>query len=126
MTYNVIKSDILSGGGVESVTVTAGGSAYVQSTTSVTITGGGGTGATAEAVVAGGVVTGITITNQGSGYTTVPTVAVVGAGTGATGVAVVNDLVSKVRVAVTGGASLQGQVVVQRVNGRVSYFQTVA
>lgn len=126
MAYNVIKSDILAGGGVESITVTAGGSAYVQASTVVAITGGGGSGATAEAVVTGGVVTGITITNRGSGYTTVPTVAITGVGTGATGVAVVNDLVSRVRVAVTGGASLQGHVVAQRVNGRVLYFQTVA
>jgi hypothetical protein len=125
MAYNVLKSDILVGGGVESISVSAGGSAYVQATTSVTITGGGGTGATATATVTGGAVTAITVTNQGSGYTSGPTVAVVGAGTLATGVAVLNDLVSKVRVAVSGGAVVQGDMVVAKVNGRVSYFQTV-
>lgn len=126
MAYNVIKSDILVGGGVDSVTVTSAGTGYVQASTVVTITGGGGTGATASAVVTAGAVSGITVTSGGTGYTSAPTVTITGVGTGATGVAVVNDLVSRVRVAVTGGATVQGQVVVQRVNGRITYFQTVA
>jgi hypothetical protein len=44
----------------------------------VSITGGGGTGATATAVLTGGVVTGITITNAGSGFTTAPVIAFTG------------------------------------------------
>jgi autotransporter-associated beta strand protein len=54
---------------------------------SVTISGGGGTGATAVAVLSGGTtgtVTGITITNAGTGYTTAPTIAF-GAGTSSSG-----------------------------------------
>jgi autotransporter-associated beta strand protein len=72
------------GDGLASIPVTAGGSGFV-STPIVQITGGGGTGATAVANVAGGVVTGITITNPGIGYTSAPTVVLHGGmGTGAT------------------------------------------
>ena len=60
----------------------------------VTLTGGGGTGATAVATVVAGVVTAITPTNGGTGYTSAPAVAIVGLdGTGAAATA-----------AVTGGA----------------------
>ncbi|MEQ1859283.1 MAG: autotransporter-associated beta strand repeat-containing protein [Chthoniobacteraceae bacterium] len=72
------------GDGLATVPVTAGGAGYID-TPIVTITGGGGTGATAIANVSGGVVTGITITNPGVGYTSAPTVALLGGlGTGAT------------------------------------------
>ncbi len=43
-------------------------------------TGGNGTGATAEATVAGGIITGITVTNPGSGYTSAPGVYIYGGG----------------------------------------------
>ncbi len=67
----------LAGSGVQSIS--ASGSGYVT-TPAVKITGGGGSGATAEATVnPAGVLTGITITNPGSGYTSAPTVSVVGA-----------------------------------------------
>ncbi len=68
---------------ISSIAVNAGGSNYVNQIsapsantagTFVDVVGGGGTGATAFATVAGGVVTGITITNQGSGYTSLPTI----------------------------------------------------
>lgn len=42
----------------------------------VTITGGGGTGATATALVSGGVVTDIVLDSVGSGYTSAPTVTI--------------------------------------------------
>lgn len=74
MAYDVISSTILKGGGVEKITVSAGGTGYVQASTTVTISGGGGTGATATVV---------------------------------------------------GGATLQGDVKVARVNGETEYFQTV-
>ena len=48
-------------------------------------------GATATAVVSGGVVTGITITNAGSGYTQVPTVTIAPPVAGATATAVAVD-----------------------------------
>ena len=63
------------GSGLTSVTIATGGSGYVGAPI-VTITGGGGTGATAVADfdAATGTVTGITITSPGSGYTSAPTV----------------------------------------------------
>lgn len=51
----------------------------------VTITGGGGTGATAVATVVNGSVSGILVTKGGSGYSTTPTVTITaGLGSGAT------------------------------------------
>jgi hypothetical protein len=52
--------------------LTSGGSGYVTSP-AVTISGGGGTNATAISHIFGGVVTNITITDAGSGYTNTPT-----------------------------------------------------
>ena len=73
--------------GVTAITIGNGGSGYTTAPT-VTLTGGGGTGATAEATVAGGVITKITVTNSGMGYTSAPTVAITGGkGTGATATA---------------------------------------
>lgn len=81
---------ISAAGSVDSITVSAGGTGYTSAPT-VALTGGGGTGATAIATVAGGVITGVTVTAPGSGYTTAPTVAFTGAGTGAAAVATVDD-----------------------------------
>lgn len=62
-------------GFVIGATVTDGGYGYTNNP-SVTITGGGGSGAKATATQVDGVVTGITITNPGSGYTSVPTITI--------------------------------------------------
>lgn len=60
---------------VASFSVSTGGSGYDASDLpDVTVTGGGGTGASGTAVVSGGAVTGITLVNGGSGYTSAPTV----------------------------------------------------
>lgn len=67
------------GNGVSSIPVTAGGAGYLD-TPIVTITGGGGVGATAVASVSGGAVTNITILSPGTGYTSVPTVTLFGGG----------------------------------------------
>jgi autotransporter-associated beta strand protein len=67
------------GNGVSTIPVATGGTGYLD-TPVVTITGGGGAGATAVANVSGGAVTGITITSPGTGYTTVPTVTLFGGG----------------------------------------------
>jgi hypothetical protein len=56
-----------------SILLTATGSGYIQPP-SVSIVGGGGTGATATATIANGQITGITITNGGRGYTSGPRV----------------------------------------------------
>jgi uncharacterized repeat protein (TIGR01451 family) len=72
---------------VTGIELTAGGTGYT-STPTVTISGGGGTGATAKAVVSGGVVQQIVITNRGYNYTSIPTVSITGgSGSGATATA---------------------------------------
>ena len=63
------------GDNVTGVSINVAGSGYVEAP-GVTITGGGGSSAAAEATIAGGKVTKITVTNVGSSYETVPTVAV--------------------------------------------------
>ena len=78
-------------GALVNIKVTNPGSGYTTAPT-VSFTGGGGTGATANATVAGGKVTGFTITNPGSGYTSAPAVVLTGAGTGAAAMATVSKL----------------------------------
>lgn len=78
------------GENLSGIAVVNGGSGY--STTNlptVTITGGGGSGASARATVASGRITAITITNRGSFYTSTPTVSITGSGTGAIATAVI-------------------------------------
>jgi autotransporter-associated beta strand protein len=67
------------GNGVSTIPVSTGGAGYLN-TPIVTITGGGGAGATAVANVSGGSVTGITITSPGTGYTSAPSVTLTGGG----------------------------------------------
>lgn len=64
-------------GGVVSIRLTTSGSGY-SSTPSVTISGGGGVGASAVAYMAGTRVSEIVVTNAGTGYTADPTVTVAG------------------------------------------------
>lgn len=59
--------------------VTAGGSGYTSAPT-VTISGGGGSGATAIAYVSNGALIGFRMQSLGSGYTSAPTVALSGGG----------------------------------------------
>src|SRR5665648_487134 len=80
MNLQLYKASPIVGG----VTVTNGGTGYTQPP-AVTITGGGGTGATARAIVEGGSVTGIELITTGSGYLSAPTVTITGGGTGASG-----------------------------------------
>ena len=65
------------------VKLSSGGSSYTAPI--VTISGGGGQGATATAsfAPATGEITGITVTNQGNGYTSVPTITITDGGSGA-------------------------------------------
>ena len=72
---------------IGSITVTHGGANYSPVPT-VTVSGGGGTGAKGIAVLSGGVVTKINLTAKGSGYTSSPSVTIAGAGgSGATATA---------------------------------------
>ena len=66
------------------ITITSGGTGYQFGSTNfsltpaVSITGGGGSGATAAATLSGDTVASITITNGGSGYTSAPTITIAG------------------------------------------------
>ncbi len=71
------------GGRISSITVTANGLGYLVSPT-VTITGGGGSGAVAHANMAGTTVGTITVDNPGSGYTSNPTISLTPAPSGGT------------------------------------------
>lgn len=62
-----------------SIAVTSGGSGYT-SAPSVTLSGGGGTGATAEAEVTNGQVTAVRVTSNGINYTSAPSVSFGGGG----------------------------------------------
>lgn len=73
-------------GTVGGIAITNGGSGYTSPT--VTLTGGGGTSAAAQAIVVNGVIVNIFMTNWGSGYTSAPIVAITDpTGTGATATA---------------------------------------
>jgi hypothetical protein len=66
----------------DDVSISGGVVAYssVFSTTTVSITGGSGSGATAVPVIRGGYVVAVTVTASGTGYATDPTVAIAGGG----------------------------------------------
>lgn len=77
-------------GSLDEIAVTSGGSGYTSAPT-VTLTGGGGSGATAVAVLDDDQVVAINITNPGTGYTSAPTVGFTGgSGSGAAATATVN------------------------------------
>lgn len=62
--------EINASGGADEVSITTAGSSYTNGTyNSTALTGGSGSGATANIVVSGGAVTALTIFDQGSGYT---------------------------------------------------------
>lgn len=82
--------------GIASVAVTLGGTGYVAETTVVTITGTGGVGAEAQAVVEAGIITSILVTKPGYGYTGVITVTITGEGTGATATAAIGSTINPV------------------------------
>jgi uncharacterized repeat protein (TIGR01451 family) len=64
---------------ISGIAITSGGSGYTSAPT-VVFGGGGGSGATAKALVVGSEVVSIVITNPGSGYTSAPTVTFTGGG----------------------------------------------
>jgi hypothetical protein len=97
-------------GVVNSIQITNGGTGYT-SAPNVAITGGGGTGAMAEADVAGGAVINIRITNAGSGYTGAPTIAITGDGTNATATASIMNVVNAINVT-DGGSGFSSAPVV--------------
>ena len=66
--------------GVNSVTVVTGGTGYVTNPPRVVITGGGGSGASAHAVVRNGSVVSVFLDTRGSNYINTPTISFVGGG----------------------------------------------
>jgi hypothetical protein len=72
-------ASISASGGVSAVAVSNGGGAYASAPV-VQFSGGGGTGATAQAVMLGGAVVGVTVTFPGAGYISAPTVSFSGGG----------------------------------------------
>lgn len=71
------------GGGVSTIQLKSGGTGYTAGATSISITGGGGSLASAEPVIVGGVIESIKITNTGDNYTVEPIVTIIGDGVGA-------------------------------------------
>ncbi len=66
---------VVTSGFVTSISVVNGGNGYVVAPV-VTLTGGGGSGATVTATVSGGGVTAITVVSAGSGYSSAPLVSI--------------------------------------------------
>jgi len=60
---------------LDSIRIGMSGSGYLTPPT-ITITGGGGTGASARAIINAGIITDVVVDNPGMGYTTTPTVTV--------------------------------------------------
>jgi len=117
--YYIAASDAVTtiqSGQVQTITVTAGGSGYTSAPT-VSITGGGGSGATATANINAGAVVSVTITNRGSGYTSLPTIGFSGGGgTGATATA---DLTGLPATLLPQLEFLNGYMIVATQDGRI-------
>ena len=85
-------------GWIGGYTVNAGGFNYSANPT-IAVAGGGGTLATASAVVAGGVIIGINATNWGKNYATVPTITITDpTGTGASATAILGTSILNVKL----------------------------
>ena len=80
ITFNQVLQGAGGKTGVNSIPLASGGSGYIGAPV-VSITGGGGTGASAIATLnSSGQVSAITITSSGTGYTSAPTITLVGGG----------------------------------------------
>jgi hypothetical protein len=101
-------------GGIESITITNDGAAYVAiPIISIAVPGGSGKRATAKAVLTGGSLTNIIITDKGSGYGSAPVVTIDNAPTGsdhATGTAVIES------------ASVSGETSLLTTNSPISLY----
>ena len=88
--------------GIFGISVTSGGSNYL-SLPIITISGGGGNGATAIPVLTGGAVSRVTITTNGSGFTGQPSMSIT-SGSGATAIAnIIPTSISSINVTNNGG-----------------------
>jgi hypothetical protein len=98
-----VNLNAISQGELFSIAVTNGGSGFTSPPT-VTIAGGGGTGATGTAIISHGRVIGVAITNPGTGFIAAPTISFSG-GSGK-GAAATATLTSE-----SGGLSVTGTVI---------------
>ena len=101
----VAKAVVGSDGTISSITVDSGGSGYATAP-SIVVTGGGGSGAIADATIANGRVSSISVTTAGTGYALDPSVSFVdGGGSGAVAKAFVGSdgTISSITV-VSGGS----------------------
>jgi len=111
-------------GKVAWIKVTNGGSGYT-SAPSVSITGGGGAGATAQAYIGSdGAVVGVIVTNYGSGYASTPTIGFSGGGgSGATATATVgcDNIVNRELRLVFGGTAQMNNAANLKLAGGVNF-----
>lgn len=94
VTYPMLTSAT---GGILSGSIAAGGTGYTDGTyPGISLTGGTGTGATADIIVAGGIVTSVTIDSIGTGFTTLDVLSVNASdiGSGGSGFGYSADLVA--------------------------------
>jgi hypothetical protein len=84
-------TDLQALGVVYKLKLTAGGTGYA-STTTVSASGGAGSGFAASVEVQAGVIVAIRITNCGTGYTSAPTISFSGGGSGATATATIQPV----------------------------------
>jgi hypothetical protein len=117
--------------GAMGITVTNGGSNYINAAnTVVTITGGGGTNAAGTAILSGGQVTQVIMTNPGSGYTNAANITVTitgGGGSNATAIASVTTDKNSGIATFSGRVWIsQGRTVYYSAAGSVSDFTSVS
>ena len=103
----VTPPGMIGGGVVTSLTLGAGGTGYTTPPLVTFTGGGGGSGASAEAVLAAGGIASIAVTNGGSGYRSIPGVTISGGGANPTGTrfTVLLTPSSVTRIDVTAGGS---------------------
>jgi hypothetical protein len=77
-------------GGIYSTSISNGGSGHVVGTTTITLSGGVGSGGVLLPIIVGGVIVGIVVKDPGS-YTTAPTLGTTGPGTGFVGTAALDN-----------------------------------
>lgn len=98
---------------IKAITISNQGTGYTTATT-ITLTGGGGTWASASPTITAGRVSGITILNRGIGFSAPPTLTIVGAGTGATATATLFTTTDADLPVGLGKTELQDSIVVER------------
>ena len=119
-----ILTPVLTATSVASIALLAGGSGYTSPT--ITITGGGGSSATAVCTQSGGIINSITLTAGGSGFTSMPTITI----NDSTGVgAIAQCLLTPTTVAsvtvTNGGTNFQSTPTIKFVGGGASTAATV-